>query len=387
LRRGRLLARSFRPLGTIDHGAKLDGHYLITGGLGRLGLTVARELAGRHGARLTLLGRSEPNDLASRLAVVTAAGGDALALFGDVTDARALTDIVDSAERHFGPLDGIIHMAAETRAFTPIPATDDGVSARMLAAKVDGLRAIEAVLGGRNFTLRVLMSSLAAVLGGLGFSAYAAANAWLDAHAECSGRWASICWDAWAEGLIADDVAASRYALSSAEAVDAIECVAAGRLTGQIVVCGGDLDDRLARWTGGVQTVVADAQITNIDLSNRIRGIRDIFAEVLGRDDLANDGDFFELGGDSLQAIQVVSRLRQRFALPVTPTLLFEHTTPAQLAAALDRIAIEQPLAASSAPVELVRPVSEEARRAVEVMSGDEVHRLLERLMTEGQPS
>jgi phthiocerol/phenolphthiocerol synthesis type-I polyketide synthase E len=386
-RGGRLLARSFRPLGPIDHATKLDGHYLITGGLGRLGLTVAREFAGRHGARLTLLGRSEPEDLAARLAVVTAAGGEAHALFGDVTAARALTDIVGAAERHFGPLDGVIHMAAETRAFTPIAATDENISARMLAAKVEGLQAIEHVLGDRDFTLRILMSSLATVLGGLGFSAYAAANAWLDAHAECSGRWASICWDAWAEGLIADDVAASHYALSTAEAVDAIERVAAGRLTGQIAVCGGDLDGRLARWTGGVQTVRAGAQVTQTDGSDRVRGIRDIFAEVLGRDDLANDDDFFELGGDSLQAIQVVSRLRLRFALPVTPSLLFEHTTATQLAAALDRIAIEQPAAASSAQAELVRPVSEEARRAVDVMSGEEVNRLLERLLAEGQPS
>lgn len=386
LRGGRLLARSFRPLGPVDHAVKLDGHYLITGGLGRLGLAVARELAGRHGARLTLLGRSAPEDLAARLAVVQAAGGEARAVFGDVTDARALFQIVDTAERHFGPLDGVIHMAAETRAFTPIAATDDGISTRMLAAKIDGLQALEDVLGDRDFTLRVLMSSLATVLGGLGFSAYAAANAWLDAHAERSGRWASICWDAWAEGLIADDVAASRYALSTAEAVDAIERVAAGRLTGQIAVCGGDLDDRLARWTGGVHSARADAPVTEADGSDRAGAIRDIFAEVLGREDLAHDGDFFELGGDSLQAIQVVSRLRLRFALPVTPGLLFEHTTATGLAAALDRIATEQP-AATSASTELLRPVSEEARRAVDVMSGEEVNRLLERLLAEGQPS
>ncbi|WP_315780253.1 MULTISPECIES: type I polyketide synthase [unclassified Bradyrhizobium] len=387
LRGGRVLERGFRPVGPIGEDARLDGHYLVTGGLGRLGLTVARELARRHGARLSLLGRSLPDDLDRRLRDVTATGGAAQAFACDVTDATALAAVVARAEASFGPLDGVIHMAAETRAFASVPATDDAVSARMLAAKVAGLQALETVLGRRELSVRILMSSLASLLGGLGFSSYAAANAWLDAHAERDGRWASLCWDAWAEGLDAGDVASARYALSTPQAIEAIERVVAGGLTGQVVVCGGDLDERLARWTSLAGNATASNDGAVDDATDRARGIRDIFAEVLGRADLPHDGDFFDLGGDSLQAIQVVSRLRLRFALPVTPDLLFEHTTPVRLAAALDRLAD----AASAAPAitkgELARPVSEEARRMVEVMSGEEVNRLLERLLAEGQPT
>ncbi|CCD97023.1 hypothetical protein BRAO375_850016 [Bradyrhizobium sp. ORS 375] len=381
LRGNRLLERSFRPAGAIDQRIRLDGHYLVTGGLGRLGLTVARELASRYGARLSLVGRSVPDDLGQRLAAVTDMGGAAEALSCDVTDTDALTQAVRSAEATFGPVDGIIHMAAETRAFASIPDTDDATSQRMLAAKVAGLQALEKVLGHRDLSVRILMSSLASVLGGLGFASYAAANAWLDAYAEASGRWASLCWDAWAEGLQADDVATARYALTTSRAVDAIERVVAGGLTGQIVVCGGALDQRLANWTA-LAGDTATAEKNAVDETDRVRGIRDIFAEVLGRADLAHDGDFFDLGGDSLQAIQVVSRLRSRFALPVTPDLLFAHATPVRLAAALDRL-----VATQASPADLTRPVSEEARRMVEVMSGDEVNRMLERLLAEGQPT
>ncbi|MGY3453345.1 type I polyketide synthase [Bradyrhizobium sp. USDA 4353] len=387
LRGDRMLERSFRPFGAVDQSARLDGHYLITGGLGRLGLTVARELARRHGARLSLLGRSVPDDIARRLDDVTAHGGSAQAFSCDVTDIDALAKTVAAAEETFGPLDGIIHMAAETRAFASIPDTDDATSQHMLAAKVAGVQALDNVLGERELSVRILMSSLASLLGGLGFSSYAAANAWLDAYAERTGRWASLCWDAWSEGLEADDVASARYALTTSQAMEAIERAVAGGLTGQIVVCGGDLDERLARWTA----VAGHAATTNgavVDAATaRVHGIRDIFAEVLGRGDLPRDGDFFDLGGDSLQAIQVVSRLRLRFALPVTPDLLFAHTTPVRLAAALDHLAAAQPLTTATPAVDVARPVSEEARRMVEVMSGDEVNRLLERLLAEGQPT
>ncbi|GLH76256.1 polyketide synthase [Bradyrhizobium sp. SSBR45G] len=387
LRRDRVLERGFRAVGKIDHGLKLDGHYLITGGLGRLGLTVARELANRHGARLSLLGRSMPDDIARRLDHLTAKGGAAQAFPCDVTDADALAGVVAAAEATFGPLDGIIHMAAETRAFAPIPATDAALSCRMLAAKVGGVQALETVLGQRDLSVRILMSSLASVLGGLGFSSYAAANAWLDAHAESTGRWASLCWDAWAEGLDADDVASARHALTTAEAIDAIERVVASGLTGQIIVCGGALEQRLAHWTALAGDATTSHQGAVVDPTDRVRGIRDIFAEVLGRADLPHDGDFFDLGGDSLQAIQVVSRLRLRFALPVTPDLLFAQTTPVRLATALDRLAAARPDTTASTMDDLSRPVSEEARRMVEVMSGDEVNRMLERLLAEGQPT
>ncbi|WP_257165478.1 type I polyketide synthase [Bradyrhizobium sp. SRS-191] len=387
LRGDRVLERSFRPVGAVDKTAKLDGHYLITGGLGRLGLTVARELASRHGARLSLLGRSVPDDIVRRLEDVTAQGGSAQAFSCDVTDGDALNSAVVAAEATFGPLDGIIHMAAETRAFASIHDTDEATSKRMLAAKVAGVQALDNVLGKRELSVRILMSSLASLLGGLGFSSYAAANAWLDAYAERDGRWASLCWDAWSEGLDADDVASAGYALTTSQAIDAIERVVAGGLTGQLVVCGGDLDERLARWTAlaGHAATANDAVVGGA--TDRVHGIRDIFAEVLGRSDLPHDGDFFDLGGDSLQAIQVVSRLRLRFALPVTPDLLFAHTTPARLAAALDHLAAAQPPSTASPAVDLVRPVSEEARRMVEVMSGDEVNRMLERLLAEGQPT
>ncbi|CCD83730.1 Putative Non-ribosomal peptide synthetase/polyketide synthase [Bradyrhizobium sp. ORS 285] len=387
LRGDRVLERSFRPVGSIDHTAKLDGHYLITGGLGRLGLTVARELASRHGARLSLLGRSVPNDIASRLDGITTHGGSAQTFSCDVTDIDALAKTVSVAEATFGPLDGVIHMAAETRAFASIPDTDGARSKRMLAAKVAGVQALDNVLGRRELSVRILMSSLASLLGGLGFSSYAAANAWLDAYAERDGRWASLCWDAWSEGLKADDVASAGYALTTSQAIDAIERVVAGGLTGQLVVCGGDLDERLARWTALARQATTANDAIFDDATDRAHGIRDIFAEVLGRSDLPHDGDFFDLGGDSLQAIQVVSRLRLRFALPVTPDLLFAHTTPVQLAAALDHLAAAQPPGAATPAVDLVRPVSEEARRMVEVMSGDEVNRMLERLLAEGQPT
>ncbi|QCK84370.1 SDR family NAD(P)-dependent oxidoreductase [Phreatobacter aquaticus] len=382
LRGGRLLARAFHPL--PETGApsafRQGGHYLVTGGLGRLGLAVARELAERHGAKLTLIGRSMPANAASGLSAIEAAGGQAFAALGDITDAAALAAIVAAAEDRFGPLDGILHMAAETRAFTPLAATGPAETSAMLTAKVGGLKALEQVLGGRDLAVRVLMSSLASVMGGLGFAAYAAANAWLDTYAERSRRWTAISWDAWAEGLAAGaDVAAARYALATRDAVDAMEHLLAAGISGHALVCGGNLEQRLTAWTGARSQASLPAAAAQTQAGGAA-ALAAIFSEVLGHADLAEDDDFFDRGGDSLQAIQVISRLRQRLALPVTAALFFDNTTPRKLAEAVAGMTRDT---GALAPA-LDAPVSDEARRSVEVMSGEEVNRLLERLLAEG---
>ena len=109
------------------------------------------------------------------------------------------------------------------------------------------------------------------------------------------------------------------------------------------------------------------------------QAIAAIFADVLGHVDFGSDDDFFDRGGDSLQAIQVISRLRQRLSLPVTPALFFENTTPRLLSEAM----------AGTDPqvfeTDIPEAISNEVRRRVEFMSGDEVSQLLDKLHAASQ--
>ena len=103
------------------------GVYLIAGGLGGIGLSIAHGLARQCGARLVLTGRSclppraswsdrlrDDSALARRLERIMAIerdGGDVLALAADITDPPVMRQVFKSAEARFGSLNGVIHAA------------------------------------------------------------------------------------------------------------------------------------------------------------------------------------------------------------------------------------------------------------------------------------
>ncbi|MFM8332067.1 MAG: type I polyketide synthase, partial [Candidatus Methylumidiphilus sp.] len=193
-RGGRRLAQSFEPTPLPAEGAAVReirerGVYLITGGLGQVGLQFARFLAETAQARLVLLGsspfparadweawlRQHPqtegiSHKIRQLLALETQGAEVLTLSADVSDAQALTAALAQSEAQFAP-------------------------------KAHGLYALEQALGARRLDFCLLVSSTAAVLGGLGFTAYSAANAFADAFAASRNRpgatpWLSVNWDA-----------------------------------------------------------------------------------------------------------------------------------------------------------------------------------------------
>ncbi|MGH3158267.1 MAG: SDR family oxidoreductase, partial [Streptosporangiaceae bacterium] len=208
------------PAALTEHGV-----YLITGGLGALGLALARQLAELAGARLVLVGRTGLPDrgqwpvllgspghddaLAARLRAVQAveeAGGEVLVCAGDVTDEARMREIRAEAEQAFGAVDGIFHLAGvpgggqlETRS--------DEAARQVLSPKVAGTYILDEVFHPR---LLVLYSSVAVINGDYGLGDYAAANAVLDAYAQ--SHWAqdrhvvSINWAPWKEIGMAHEI-------------------------------------------------------------------------------------------------------------------------------------------------------------------------------------
>ena len=176
------------------------GVYLITGGLGKVGLALARHLAAAVRARLVLTGRSpfpardrwdgpdhdsEVQGKIRALREIEALGGEILFAEADVADEEAMARVVREAEEKFGPLNGVLHAAGQAglRAYHSLSETGSAESREQFRAKVDGTLALERALTGRKLDFCVLISSLSAILGGLGFAAYSAANLFLDAFA------------------------------------------------------------------------------------------------------------------------------------------------------------------------------------------------------------
>ncbi len=204
---------------------RAGGTYVVTGGLGALGLVAARELASVAPVRLALLGRrglpprerwaDVLTDPASAPALVDAVravrdlekgGSTVLALAADVADRDSMTAALRRVRDELGEVAGVVHSAGV--AGGGILALKDPATARaVLAPKVTGTLLLDELCGDVDFF--VLFSSVASVTGEFGLSDYAAANAFLDAFAHQRsrrGRTLAVNWPSWAEvGMAVDN--------------------------------------------------------------------------------------------------------------------------------------------------------------------------------------
>ena len=185
------------------------GVYLITGGLGGLGLAVADLLARTCHARLILLSRhGEPQDAAhqTKFAEWRRLGADMLALPADVTDRESLSRALKTAREKFGPLNGIIHAAGILQDGI-IQLKKKDVAHRVLAPKTAGVEILDELTRDQPLDFFALFSSVSALTPPDGQVDYCAANAFLHAFAQsrpADRNFIVIGWGPWSEiGMVA----------------------------------------------------------------------------------------------------------------------------------------------------------------------------------------
>ncbi|HEV3033101.1 MAG TPA: SDR family NAD(P)-dependent oxidoreductase [Polyangia bacterium] len=210
------LVQSFEraPLPARAEGARgfrEGGVYLVTGGLGGIGATLAEHLARTARAKLVLVGRSARPE---RERALTDLGADLLVVQADVTDLAQMRAAMSAARARFGPVTGIIHAAGVLEDELILLKTVES-AARVMAPKVKGALVLDALARESDVPpeLFLLFSSVSAVLGLQGQVDYTAANAFLDALAlERAGRTPetslAIDWGAWRDVGMAATMAA-----------------------------------------------------------------------------------------------------------------------------------------------------------------------------------
>lgn len=184
-----------------------DGAYIITGGLGGLGLFLAEKMAEAGAGRIVLTSRSEPSVKAKEIVELIAAGGaDIVVECGDIAAPGTADRLVAAATATGLPLRGVLHAAAVVEDAT-LPNITDELVERDWAPKVYGAwhlhQAVSSSEASGTLDWFCAFSSAAALVGSPGQGAYAAANSWLDAFMtwrRSQGLPASvIAWGAWAE--------------------------------------------------------------------------------------------------------------------------------------------------------------------------------------------
>ncbi|MEU8367268.1 SDR family NAD(P)-dependent oxidoreductase [Micromonospora tulbaghiae] len=200
---GRRLVRRWREVdlaveATGGEPFRDGGVYLVTGGSGGLAAVLATHLARRHRARIALLSRTAP--AAALVDRCRAAGAEVHVAIADVTDAAAVDAAVAGVRERFGRIDGVLHCAGVTRDGLFFRG-DPGDLAAVAAAKLDGLRHVDAATAGDALDFLVAFSSASADVANPGQAAYAYANAGLrHVGRRGRGRTVVIGWPYWAEG-------------------------------------------------------------------------------------------------------------------------------------------------------------------------------------------
>ncbi|MEU6200453.1 type I polyketide synthase, partial [Streptomyces sp. NPDC047061] len=372
LRDGRALVPRLTPLTAAPDAPPpftRPGTVLITGGTGALGGLIAEHLAVRYGVRrLLLTGRRGPDapgaaDLKARLeehgAHVTIAACDA----ADPGDLAALLASVPAEH----PLTAVIHAAGVLRD-APLHAQTDDHLADVFRPKIDAAWNLHRQT--RDLDAFILFSSAAGHLGTPGQANYAAANTYLDAlahHRHAKGLPAtSIAWGLWDQGGMGGALSAAALARLARSGIVPLPpeqglalfdaALAAGRpvpvpigldtaaLRGSDaetlpVVLRGLVRSRAVRrapaalWTDRLTGRTADEQEGLL-----VGLIGGEIAEVLGLDGAASvspDRGLFDLGLDSLTAMDLHGRLSRATGLKLPSTLVFDYPTLLQLAGRL----------------------------------------------------
>jgi acyl transferase domain-containing protein/acyl carrier protein len=413
-RGGHRWVRSFEPIRLEAHDGpparlRQRGVYLITGGLGGIGLALAGALARTTAARLVLVGRTAlparegwdawlascPADdaTAARIRAVReleASRAEVLVAAADVADREQMRAVLAQARERFGPLHGVIHAAGVAGGGVIQLKTREAAEA-VLAPKVRGTLVLDELLRDQPLDFLMLCSSLTAVTGGAGQVDYTAANAFLDAFAQSrpDGATVSVNWDAWGEvGMAVDTEIPAQFAEQRrqqlAEAIRTDEgCEIFQRILDcslpQVLVSTSDFLPRIAppepdagvRETEAPATAHARPAMSTAYAPPRgelEQKLADIWQGFFGMEQIGIDDNFFELGGHSLLAIRVVTRVNADLGVDIRPNTFFDVPTISLLAGEIERSQTQQEEDAA----EVARVLE-----MVEGLSEEEVNRLL----------
>lgn len=368
---------------------RAGGVYLITGGLGGLGLALGEHLARTVEARLVLVGRNAlpprqtweqvlaeagasehgPARAIRTIQEIEARGSRVLVLRADVTSEEQMRAVVAQTVATFGTLNGVVH-AAGVPGMGLLQLKTREQAASVLAPKVQGTRILQRVLAGHKLDFLALCSSITSITGGgPGQFDYAGASAFLDAYAQryadthgltISIDWGEWQWNAWEMGLAGYDAQTQsflrehrrRYGISFEEGMQAFQRVLAARLP-HIVVSPQEIETLLelsksytqvGRSGGDPQHAGekhARPELATSYIAPRNEAERKMAAlwgEQLGIEQVGINDNFFELGGNSLIGMDLIRQIRKVFNLvELPPHMLYEAPTVRLIAQHLEQ--------------------------------------------------
>ena len=331
-------------------GLKLKGTYLITGGLGHLGLAVAESLARKFQANLILVdhtalpapaewrellltpGVQEHTLRALRkLVEIQSLGSEVLTICADVTRHEAMKHALDLAHQKFGNINGVIHAASVSEDNLLALKTRES-TVRVLDTKIKATLVLDDLLRNEPLDFFALFSSASSFIPGKCQIDEAAASAFLDAFAlsQQNKPILTIDWGPWQS---VDAMEGPSFGLATdgsilpSEGAEALTRILSTSTPSTVVVFPQDL----LAMTAAPRVATRRGAATPISKDNVEGVLSDWWQELLNLEQVDLDDDFFDLGGHSLVGLQLFGKIRSTYGLNLGLATLFEARTIREL--------------------------------------------------------
>jgi acyl transferase domain-containing protein/thioesterase domain-containing protein/acyl carrier protein len=340
---------------------KQNGIYCITGGLGTLGLIFAQYIAEQaRQSTIILLNRTafiprdqwrgylkemhqdKRTDQINTMMSIEKSGASVINMICDISDFEQLQKTINFIQSEYGTINGVIHAAGLTGhlALKDLATTTAQFLQEQFSGKIIGACNLIQLLNWNTIDFLIVFSSLSTLTGGIGYASYSAANSCLDALASIYSNkkiW-SIAWDTWKKSIVKTkprhSLSIPYYALSTTEAISAFKQWLTMKDYPHVFIAKGNLINRL---NAGYQTMhIAQKKGRDTCVEHKVTIKTDSFNSFktqianalkycLKLDNVLDDDDFYDLGGNSLLLVRFSNILQKQTGIKLTPMELNQY--------------------------------------------------------------
>ncbi|BCJ94415.1 hypothetical protein acsn021_19840 [Anaerocolumna cellulosilytica] len=340
---------------------KTGGTYLITGGLGGIGIEIAKWIAESHKCKIALLGRSRQEDLPETelqiMEQLNSMGANVRYYSADVSDEDSLKAGINRVTEELGNITGIIHGAGIVKDCISVNSTLSKVK-EVFAPKVRGTWLLNKLFCNKELDFMILFSGMVCFYPNAGQSAYTGANMYMDAFAhnrqyQEQQRTAVVNWWFWGEtGMAAkpDITEALKrrklIPLTNTEGVQAFrQMLSLGRVQTLVTKIEEESTGKEAKKesrdksakTDGIRFIKQERNIASLQtsittyLTEKMEQLAEITIDFSDRDTA-----FLDMGVDSIFLINLSGELEKDAGIMLYPTVFFEHNNLTKLSAYLE---------------------------------------------------